>query len=116
MQPRFASPLVPSTTMKNSPSSATLHDGPSLFSKPLPLPLTAGQASPMTQITQKEILDSFKQAVILKPSLRGPKFQITPYAQRLAEQKNEAFQRAASKKNFEAMSHRIKAMLDKVDI
>jgi hypothetical protein len=116
MRPRFASPLVPAAALKNSPSSQTLQDKRSIYGKRPTPALAAGQASPLTQITQRDILDSFKQPVILKHALRGPKFQLTPYAQYLADQNNEALQREASKKNFDAMSHKIKAMLDKVDL
>lgn len=111
------SPLVPTTTMKKTPASATRPAARSPFSKPsAALPPPAVEASPLVQITQKEILDSFKQPVILKHALRGPKFQLTPYAQYLADQNNDAFQREASKQNFEAMSNKLREMLDAVDV
>lgn len=117
LQPRFASPLVPSASLKTSPSSASLQGAVSLFARAPPaLPQSAGQPSPLTQISQKDILDSFKQPVILKHALRGPKYQLTPYAQYLADKNNAAVQRAASKKNFAELSDQLKALFAKVQI
>lgn len=94
LNPKLASPIIITPQkpkiMANSPSSATIQTNPFARRASASVPQNGGYASPIAQISQKEILQSFKQPIILKHALRGPKFELTPYAQYLSDQNNES--------------------------
>jgi len=67
---------------------------------------------PASKMTRDEILASFKKAVILKHSLRGPKFKLTDYAQYLKESNNAKLMQHYGVLRSQETSQQLRAMLD----